>query len=112
MKTYIIKPEYLENFGSEAYPMTVLTQDDVERLAADWEMDEFDLRQQLIEQEESCWTPIHRFVGKPGWQELNELISEDSGVEEPYCETEEDYRRAVRDGFIKYDGYYTTIYED
>lgn len=112
MKRYIIKPEFLNLYGEDANPMTVLTSDDVDRLAADWEKDEFEIRGQLIELPESGWTAIHRFVGNPGWQELNDLIREDSGVQEDYCETENDYRQAVRDGFIKYDGYYTTIYED
>jgi hypothetical protein len=112
MKTYIIKPEYLAQFGSEAKPMTVLTDSDIERLAADWEMSEDDLRDQLIEQEPTTWTAIHRFVGKPDWQELNDLIREDSGVQEDFFETEEDYKKAVHDGFVKYDWYYTTIYED
>lgn len=112
MKRYIIKPEYLDNFGSEANAMTELTESDVERLAADWEMSECDLQDQLIEVRETGYTVIHRFAGNPDWQELNRLIEFDSGVDEPYCETEEDYRRAVHDGFIRFDGYYTTIYED
>ena len=58
------------------------------------------------------WHIIHRFNGNPGWQELNELIRFDSGVEEPYCETEEDYLKAVKDGFIKFDGKDTTIWSD
>ena len=112
MKTYIIKPEYLDRFGADANPMIVLTDSDIERFAADWEMSEDDLRDQLIEQKPTGWTAIHRFVGKPGWQELNDLIREDSGVQEDYCETENDYKQAVLEGFIKYDGYYTTIWED
>lgn len=112
MKTYIIKPDYIENFGNEANSMTVLTEDDVERLAEDWEMDVDELKDQLIEQERHAFTPIHRFAGRQDWQKLNELIEFDSGVEEPMYETEEDYKRAVRDGFVTYDGYYTTIWED
>lgn len=60
----------------------------------------------------STWRIAHRFPGNPTWEELNALIMEDSGVQEPYCETEEDYQRAVRDGFIKFDGKETTIWID
>lgn len=112
MKTYIIKPDYIENFGNDANSMTVLTEDDVERLAEDWEMDVDELKGQLIEQERHAFRPIHRFAGRQDWQKLNELIEFDSGVEEPMYETEEDYKRAVRDGFVTYDGYYTTIWVD
>lgn len=55
---------------------------------------------------------IHHFPGQHTWQELNDLIRFDSGVEEPYCETEEDYIRAVKDGFIKFDGKETTVWID
>lgn len=112
MKTYIIKPDYIENFGNDANSMTVLTEDDVERLAEDWEMDVEELKDQLIEQERHAFRPIHRFAGRQDWQNLNEMIEFDSGVEEPMYETEDDYKRAVRDGFVTYDGYYTTIWVD
>ena len=59
-----------------------------------------------------AWRIAHIFNGKHTWQELNELIRFDSGVEEDYCETEEDYIQAVKDGFIKFDGNNTTIYID
>lgn len=58
------------------------------------------------------WHIIHRFAGNPTWQELNEMIRFASGVEEPYCETEEDYKQAVKEGFIKFDGQTTTIWCD
>lgn len=58
------------------------------------------------------WHIIHRFNGNPSWQELNDLIRFDSGVEEPYCESEDDYRRAVKEGWIKFDGKETTIWAD
>lgn len=60
----------------------------------------------------STFRIIHRFPGKHTWQELNELIKFDSGVQEPYCETEEDYNMAVREGFIRYDGKETTVWVD
>lgn len=58
------------------------------------------------------WHIIHRFNGNPDWQELNDLIRFDSGVQEPYCETEDDYNQAVREGWIKFDGKETTIWAD
>lgn len=58
------------------------------------------------------WHIIHQFAGNPTWEELNKLIAFDSGVEEPYCETEEDYKQAVKEGWIKYDGKTTTVWED
>lgn len=60
----------------------------------------------------STWRIEHRFPGKHDWKELNNLIRFDSGVEEPYCETEEDYNRAVKEGFIKFDGKETTVWVD
>ena len=110
MKNYIVKPEYLTMY--DATPMSVLTDADIEQFAADWGKDPAELTDQLIELPDSCWTPIHRFTGKPSWQELNDLIREDSGVQEDYCPTEADYANAVREGWIKFDGYYTTIYAD
>ena len=59
-----------------------------------------------------AWRVAHIFEGKHDWKELNELIQFDSGVQEPYCESEEDYVRAVRDGFIKFDGNRTTVWVD
>ena len=113
MKTYTIKPEYLANYGSDANPMTVITESDIDRFAEEWDMDEFDIRQQLIENpEKPAFVPVHRFVGKPTWEELNELMRFDSGIDEDYFETEADYKQAIREGFVKYDGYYTTIYAD
>ena len=58
------------------------------------------------------WHIIHRFEGNPDWQELNRLIQFDSGVEEPYCETEDDYKQAVKEGWIKFDGKETTVWAD
>ena len=58
------------------------------------------------------WHIIHTFEGNPDWQELNKLIAFDSGVEEPYCEDEEAYKQAVREGFIKFDGQIATVWAD
>ena len=110
MKTYIVKPEYLDKW--QANSMTIITEDDIDRLAEEWEMDEYDLRQQLIEQEKTGFTARYRYAGKPDWQELNELIRHDDGIEEPFFEDEDAYKLGVREGFVRYDGYYTTIYFD
>lgn len=112
MKRYIIKPEFIDLFGSDANAYTVLTEDDVENFAREWEKPASEIEDQLIELRKTGYTALYRFSGKPGWQELNELIRFESGVQEDYCETETDYRRAVRDGFITYDGYYTTVWAD
>jgi len=112
VKTYIIKPEFLELYGPDANPMTILTEDDVEMIARGWEKDEYDILQQLIELKPSGYRPIHRFAGHPSWVELNNLIREDSGCDEDFFATEDDYRLEVRSGFVKYDGYYTTVYID
>lgn len=61
---------------------------------------------------EHAWRVAHRFPGKHTWQELNELIRFDSGVDEPYFNDEEDYFDAVEDGFVKFDGTDTTIWID
>ena len=60
----------------------------------------------------SGWHIIHRFPGARSWQELNRLIRYDSGADEDYCETEEDYERAVKEGWIRFDGHETTVWCD
>ena len=112
MKKYIIKPEYIDNFGSEANAMTIIDSKEVERLAEEWGMKKSELREWLIEQKPSTRTPIHRFAGRYGWEELNYLISFDSGNPEDFFQDEEDYKQAILEGFVDFDGYYTTIYED
>lgn len=49
MKIYTIKPEYIDLYGAEANESTILTEDDVERLAEDWEMNVDEVKGQLIE---------------------------------------------------------------
>jgi hypothetical protein len=112
MKTYIIKPEYLNLYGSDANPMTTLSENDITNFAEEWNIDEYDIRQQLIELPYTGYTAIHRFVGKPDYNELNKLIAFDSGNTEPFFENETEYNSAIKNGFVKYDGYYTTIYAD
>lgn len=111
MKTYTVKPEYLQAW--QAYPMDIITEEDIERFSNDWDKSVPELKAQLIENTYKCYTPIHRFVGNPGWQELNDLIDfDEGGANEPYFKSEEDYKQGIKDGFVKYDGYYTTIFAD
>lgn len=58
------------------------------------------------------WHILHRFEGNPDWRELNRLIAFDSGNDEPYCGSEEDYQQAVKEGWIKFDGKVTTVWAD
>lgn len=55
MKMYTIKPEYLPLWGEDADENTIITQDDVERLAADWETSVEELLEQLEEVGDSLW---------------------------------------------------------
>jgi hypothetical protein len=48
MKTYTIKPEYVDLWGSEISNDTVITEDEVERLAEEWETPVDELLEQLI----------------------------------------------------------------
>ena len=49
MKQYTIKPEYMPLWGEDADENTIITQDDVERFAADWEISVENLLKQLEE---------------------------------------------------------------
>lgn len=48
MKTYTIKPEYVDLWGSEISNDTVINEDEVERLAEEWETPVDELLEQLI----------------------------------------------------------------
>ena len=108
--TYKIKSEFIDLWGEDATIDTVLTENDLETICRGWDKPVNEILNQLIPQ---CgYTLLHRFTGEHSWQELNELIREESGVQEPYCETEEDYREAVREGFVKFEDGVTTVWED
>lgn len=108
--TYKIKPEFIDLFGDEANENTVLTESDLEMMARGWEKSVNEILPQLIPQ---CgYTLLHHFPGELNWEELNAAIRFDSGVEEPYCETEDDFRQAIRDGFVKIEDGVTTVWED
>ena len=55
MKIYTIKPKYLDLWGADADESVIVTQDDVERLAADWEKPVEELLDQLDEVGDSLW---------------------------------------------------------
>lgn len=58
------------------------------------------------------WHIIYRFPGNPDWEQLNDLISFETGSDVPFFETEEDYNQAVSEGFVKFDGKETAIWCD
>lgn len=48
MKTYKIKPEYLDRWGEDATDDTVITEEQVEHFAREWGMKAWELQDQLI----------------------------------------------------------------
>ena len=50
-KAYRIKPEYLDKWGPDAYPDTLVTWNDIEMIARGWDMKPEELLDQLIEEE-------------------------------------------------------------
>ena len=112
MKKYIVKPEFIDLYGSDATPFTEYTDADIDYLADEWSMPRDSILEQLIELKPSTRTPLYRFAGKHSWQEVNELVKFNDGLDEPMFLDEDDYNQAVKEGFVGFDGYYTTIYED
>jgi hypothetical protein len=55
MKTYTVKPKYLPLWGEDADENTIISQDDVERLATAWETSVEELLDQLEEVGDSLW---------------------------------------------------------
>lgn len=51
MKTYKIKPEFLDLWGEDATAETILTEKDVEDITRGWDKTPADVMDQLIEQE-------------------------------------------------------------
>lgn len=49
--TYTVKPDYLSNWGEEVTEETVITQEELERLAEEWEKPVAELLEQLIPNE-------------------------------------------------------------
>ena len=115
MKKYIIKPEYLDSFGPEANAYTVLTEDTVRTCATDFGKAEEEILEMLIEDDSDkhAWRLLYRFPGsKLSREQINNFISFDSGDPEEFFPTDADYKKAIADGFVKWDGYYTTIWVD
>jgi hypothetical protein len=52
MKTYHIKPEFLEAWGNETTPETVIDEAELDRLAAEWGLEKAALLEQLEELED------------------------------------------------------------
>lgn len=117
MKTYIIKPEYIDNFGSDANAYTVLTEDDIRTYSEDFEKTEEEIRSMLIEDDTSkhCYRVLYRVPCEKKyftWEHINDFIAFESGDSAPFFETEEDFNKAIKDGFVTYDLYYVTIWVD
>ena len=117
MKTYNIKPEFLEYFGSEANAYTVLTEDDIRTLSFEFEMEENEIIDMLIENDtqKHCYNVLYRFPYEKkhsSWKDINRFIAFDSGDPVPFFETEDDYNTAIKDGFVTHDMYYITIWVD
>lgn len=112
---YIIKPEFIDLFGPEANAYTVLTEEDVARIAEDSEKTVDEILEQLIEDDSDkhAWRLLYRFPGNRMTREqINGMIAFDSGDPEEFFKTEEDYKKAIDDGFVKWDMYYTTVWVD
>ena len=115
MKRYSIKPEFIDLFGSDANAYTVLTEEQVEQIAADMEKPVGEVLEMLIvdDSDAHAYRLLYRFAGsRLSREQLNELISFESGDPDDFFPTEEDYQQAIRDGFVKWDCYYTTIWID
>ena len=58
------------------------------------------------------YTQVCRIPGHHSWQELNELIKAEIGLDLDMFETEADYQQALREGFVELDGADTIIWAD
>jgi len=115
MKKYFIKPEFIDLFGSDANAYTIITEDEIALWAKDFEKSEDEVREMLIEDDSDKhgWRVLYRFAGsRMSREQINRLIAFDSGDPEEFFPTDEDYRRAIEEGFVKWDCYYTTVYVD
>ena len=55
MKKYTVKPEYLPLWGAYADENTIISQDDIERFASDWEKPVEEILDQLEEIGDALW---------------------------------------------------------
>lgn len=114
-KKYIIKPEYMDNFGSEANAYTIIQEDDIRAYSEDFNMSEEEILDMLIEDDSDkhAFKLLYRFPGnRMSREQINDLISFDSGDPEEFFKTDYDYKKAIEDGFVKWDWYYTTVWID
>ena len=112
MKRYIIKPEYIDFFGSDANAYTVITEYDIPLCAAEFEKSVDDVLDMLIELKQDGREVLYRFDCKPSRERLNDLISFESGDSDDFFPTDEDYKKAVETCKVVWDCYYTTVYAD
>lgn len=115
MKRYIIKPDSIDLFGPEANVYTVIDEDMVETIAHDWEKPVDEVLEHLIEDDSDkhAYRLLYRFPGnRPSREKLNELIRYEDGSEEDFFENDEAFKQAIKEGFVKWDWYYTTIWID
>lgn len=112
MKHYLIKPEFIDQYGAEANAYTVLTEDDVDNLSADSGIPADKYYEQLIEYNPSSGRNVLcRFSERfDDWQKLNLFMLWETGCAEPYCRSDEEFKKNIADGWITYDGYYTTVW--
>lgn len=115
MKKYIIKPEFIDLFGSEANAYTTIDENIISDLADYFDMAEEQVLDMLIEDDSDkhAWKLLYRFSGdRMTREQLNKLISFENGDNEDFFATKEDYIKAVEDEFVKWDCYYTTVWID
>lgn len=58
------------------------------------------------------YTLVCRIPGQHTWQELNELYKAETGLDFDVFESEADYQKALREGFVEFDGKDTTFWAD
>ena len=115
MKKYIIKPEFIDKFGSDANAYTVIAEEDVELYASDFGKTADDVKEMLIEDDSDkhAWRLLYRFPGnRMSREQINRLISFESGDPDDFFASDDDYKKAIEDGFVKWDWYYTTVWVD
>lgn len=118
MKHYIIKPEFIDMFGSIANAYTVITEDDIRTWSKDFSVSEDSILSMLIEDrtDPNGYHVLYRFSYDKktdiNAEHLNKLIAFESGDPVPFFESQQDFEKAVKDGFVTWDSYYITVWID
>lgn len=117
MKNYLVKPEYVDCFGSDVNAYTTIPEDMINDIAFEWGKEPEDVLSMLIEDDSSthAYSVLYRFAYDSkhfDWESLNYAICLESGDPVPFFESEEDFLKACKDGFVTHDMYYVTIWED